>query len=93
MRIDFHGGIHQEPASSGCGEGGIPLAHHPVSFKNGEEMGLQEYVMTQAQNPASRKRLYGKCLVGSAVVAAPRTVTSAERSTWTLFLRVFLPFP
>jgi len=35
-------------------------------------MGLQENVMTQAQNPASRKRLYEK-MVGTVVAAVPRT--------------------
>jgi len=55
-------------------------------------MSLQECVMTQAQDPASRKSLYEK-MVGTVVAAAPRAVTSGERSTLgPFFLRVFLPF-
>jgi len=55
-------------------------------------MGLQEYVITQAQSPRVSEEAMREML-GSVVAAAPRTVTSAERSTWTFFLRVFLPFP
>ena len=43
-------------------------------------MSLQECVMTQVQDPASRKSLYEK-MIGTVVAAAPRAVTSGERPT------------
>jgi len=47
-------------------------------------MGLQEYVMTQAQSPRVSEEVIREML-GSVVGAAPRTVISGERSIWTLF--------
>ena len=79
----FHSSIRDDPTSSGCDELGIP--HHPVSFRIGEEEGLQECVITQAQ------RLYGR-MVGTVMAAAPRAVTLGERSIWGLLLVCSSPF-